>query len=288
MDRTYQASKQGFHLRVTRSAVGFYNGWVTSLPLIELENVTVQRGPRVALDRVTLSIAQGEHVAILGPNGSGKSTLMKLISRDLYPRQTAEPWSLRILGSESWDLFELRNRIGLVSNDWMQMCTRSFSGLEIVLSGFFGSVGIWPYHDVTREMEATAREAMETLEIAHLAERSTDHMSSGEARRFLIARALVHGPQALMLDEPTTSLDLRATDELRQMLSKLARRGIGIIMVTHHLPDIIPEIERVVTIRGGRIVRDGAKREVLEAGALSELFGLRVEVLKRGGYYHVL
>jgi iron complex transport system ATP-binding protein len=251
---------------------------VTSLPLIELENVTVQRGQRVALDRVTLSIAQGEHVAILGPNGSGKSTLMKLISRDLYPRRTAEPWSLRILGSERWDLFELRNRLGLVSNDWMQMCTRSFSGLEIVLSGFFGSVGIWPYHEVTPAMEATAREAMETLEIAHLAERSTDQMSSGEARRFLIARALVHGPQALMLDEPTTSLDLRATRELRQTLSKL----------THHLPDIIPEMERVVAIRGGRIVRDGAKRDVLEAGALSELFGLEVEVIERGGYYHVL
>ena len=134
----------------------------------------------------------------------------------------------------------------------------------------------------------TAREVMETLEIANLAERATDHMSSGEARRFLIARALVHGPQALILDEPTTSLDLRATHELRETLSRLARRGIGIIMVTHHLPDIIPEMERVVLIRQGRISRDGAKREVLEAGALSELFGVPVEVLERGGYYHVL
>jgi iron complex transport system ATP-binding protein len=261
---------------------------VPSIPLIELENVTVQRGPRVALDSVTLSIGQGEHVAILGPNGSGKSTLMKLISRDLYPRLKPEPWALRILGSERWDLFDLRNRLGLVSNDWMQMCTRNYSGLEIVLSGFFGSVGIWPYHAVTPEMEATAREAMETLDIAHLADRSTDHMSSGEARRFLIARALVHAPQALMLDEPTTSLDLRATRELRETLSKLARRGIGIIMVTHHLPDIIPEMERVVAIRHGRIARDGAKRDVLQADVLGELFGAPVEVLERGGYYHVL
>jgi iron complex transport system ATP-binding protein len=129
---------------------------------------------------------------------------------------------------------------------------------------------------------------METLAIAHLAERATDHMSSGEARRFLIARALVHGPQALILDEPTTSLDLRATHELRETLSRLARRGIGIIMVTHHLPDIIPEMERVVLIRQGRISRDGAKRDVLEAAALSELFGVPVEVLERAGYYHVL
>ena len=259
-----------------------------SLPLIELDNVTVQRGSRVVLDGVTLAIAQGEHVAILGPNGSGKSTLIKLISRDLYPRLKPEPWSLRILGRDTWNLFDLRNRLGLVSNDWMQMCTRDFSGFEIVLSGFFGSVGIWPYHAVTPAMQATAREVMETLEIAHLSERSTDHMSSGEARRFLIAWALVHGPRALVLDEPTTSLDLRATHELRETLSKLARRGIGIIMVTHHLPDIIPEVERVVLIRLGRISRDGAKREVLEAGALSELFGVPVAVLERGGYYHVL
>jgi len=258
------------------------------VPLIELANVTVQRGPRVVLDGFTLSIAQGEHVAILGPNGSGKSTLVKLISRDLYPRMKPEPWSLRILGSDHWDLFELRNQLGLVSNDWMQMCTRDFSGFEIVLSGFFGSVGIWPHQTVTAAMEDTARAVMETLEISHLAERATDHMSSGEARRFLIARALVHGPQALILDEPTTSLDLRATCELRDILSKLAQSGIGIIMVTHHLPDIIPEMERVVLIRRGRIVRDGLKHKVLEAGTLSELFGIPVEVLERGGYYHVL
>ena len=258
------------------------------MPLIQLENVTVQRGPRVVLDGVTLSIAQGEHVAILGPNGSGKSTLIKLISRDLYPRLKAEPWSLRILGRDRWNLFELRNQLGLVSNDWMQMCTRDFSGFEIVLSGFFGSVGIWPHHTVTPAMKATAREVMETLEIAHLGERATDHMSSGEARRFLIARALVHRPQALILDEPTTSLDLRATHELRAILSKLAQSGIGIIMVTHHLPDIIPEIERVVLLRQGRISRDGAKGDALQADALSDLFGIPLEMLERAGYYHVL
>src|ERR1017187_7238132 len=173
------------------------------VPLLDFQNVTVQRGESVVLDGVTLAIAQGEHVAILGPNGSGKSTLIKLISRDLYPLLKAEPWSLRILGRDRWNLFDLRNQLGLVSNDWMQMCTRDYSGFEIVLSGFFGSVGIWPHHAVTPAMEATAREGMETLEIMHLADRATDHLSSGEARRFLIARALVHSPQALILDEPT-------------------------------------------------------------------------------------
>jgi iron complex transport system ATP-binding protein len=261
---------------------------MTGIPLIEFENVTVQRGDRVVLDSVTLSIAQGEHAAIIGPNGSGKSTLIKLISRELYPRLKPEPWSLRILGRDRWHLFDLRNHLGLVSNDWMQMCTREFSGYEIVLSGFFGSVGIWPYHEVTPEMRRKACEVMDLLEIAHLAERETDAMSSGEARRILIARALVHDPRALVLDEPTTSLDLHATWELREILRKLAAAGIGIVMVTHHLPDIIPEMKRVVLLRGGRVYRDGPKEQVLGAATLSGLFGIPVEVLERDGYYHVL
>ncbi|MBS1859176.1 MAG: ATP-binding cassette domain-containing protein [Acidobacteria bacterium] len=257
-------------------------------PLIELHNVTVQREERVALDGVTLSIAQGEHAAIIGPNGSGKSTLIKLISRELYPVLKEQPWSMRILGEERWRLFDLRNQLGIVSNDWMQMCTCAFSAHEIVLSGFFGSVGVWPYHEVTPAMEEKTREVMDLLEISHLAERNTVELSSGEARRILVARALVHDPRALILDEPSNSLDLHATHELREVLRKLAARGITILMVTHHLPDIIPEMRRVVLIRDGRVYRDGAKEEILNSATLSGLFGIPVEVIERGGYYHVL
>jgi len=258
------------------------------VPLIEFQNVTVQRDTEIVLHDVSLTIPQGQHLAILGPNGSGKSTFIKLISRELYPRLKSEPWSLRIMGRDRWNLFDLRNHLGIVSNDWAAMCTRAYSGFEIVLSGFFGSVGIWPNHHVEPEMERETREVMELLEIAHLADRNTDAMSSGEARRILIARALVHHPQALILDEPTTSLDLRATRELRDILRKLANSGISLIMVTHHLPDIIPEIGRVALIRAGRIYRDAPKREVLDAAVLSGLFEMPVELLERDGYYHVL
>jgi len=226
------------------------------IPLIDFQNVTVRRGGRVVLDGVTLTIAQGEHAAILG--------------------------------RDRWHIFDLRHHLGIVSNDWVQMCTRDYSGYEIVLSGFFGSVGIWPNHEVTRPMEEKAHAILELLEISHLAERNTNEMSSGEARRILIGRALVHDPQALIFDEPTSSLDLHATHELREVLRKLARAGISLLMVTHHLPDIIPEIGRVVAIRGGRIYRDGPKERVLDAATLSAVFGLPVEVLLRAGYYHVL
>jgi iron complex transport system ATP-binding protein len=258
-------------------------------PLIELNNVTVQRDERVALDGVSLSIAEGEHAAIIGPNGSGKSTLIKLISRDLYPiLKEGQLWSMRILGEECWRLFDLRNILGIVSNDWMQLCTCAYSAQEIVLSGFFGSVGIWPYHEVTASMEEKTREVMDLLEITHLSERKTVELSSGEARRILIARALVHAPRALVLDEPSNSLDLHATHELRETLRKLASAGITILMVTHHLPDIIPEMRRVILIREGKVYRDGSKEDVLTSDTLTGLFGIPVEVIERGGYYHVL
>ena len=193
-----------------------------STPLIEFRNVTVSRDGMTALHTIDLSIATGENVAVLGPNGSGKSSLIKTITRECYPRQGS---SARILGHDVWNLFELRAHLGVVSNDLMQACTCQWPAREIALSGFFGSVGVWPYHIVTPAMERRTDEVLELLEVAHLAQRPMAEMSSGEARRVLIARALVHAPQALVLDEPTTSLDFRAKHELRAVLRKLAQSG---------------------------------------------------------------
>ncbi len=255
-------------------------------PLIEYVNVTIVRNQRVALEGITLSIGAGEHVAILGPNGSGKSTLIKTITRECYPLLRSGS-SLRILGRESWNIFELRPLLGIVSNDLLAACSRDFLGREIVLSGFFSSVGIWPHHHVTREMEEKAREVLSLLEIPHLAERRMSELSSGEARRVLIGRALVHEPISLVLDEPTASLDLHATYELRKILRKIGAAGTGLIMVTHHLHDIIPEIERVILLKEGRVFADGPKEELLRAEVLSSLFGGRFEVVQRDGYYHL-
>ncbi|HJY07927.1 MAG TPA: ABC transporter ATP-binding protein, partial [Bryobacteraceae bacterium] len=148
------------------------------------------------------------------------------------------------------------------------------------------SIGIWPNHHVTDEMEATADRVMDSLDATHLANRWLDELSSGEARRLLIARALIHNTSTLLLDEPTTSLDMAALYELRTYLRRLAQSGIGLLLVTHHLDDIIPEINRVVLLRKGRVHGDGPKDEVLAPGPLSELFDVPVEVYERRGFYH--
>ena len=155
-----------------------------------------------------------------------------------------------------------------------------------MLSGFFGSIGIWPHHVVLPEMETKARAAMARLEVEHLANRWLDELSSGEGRRLLIARALIHHPSTLLLDEPTTSLDLPTLREVRGHLRGLAQSGIGLLLVTHHLDDIIPEIERVVLLRDGAVFLDGPKTEILTSERLSATFGVPLEIAERGGFYH--
>ena len=270
-------------------------------PLLDLRNVRVMRGDvaggdmagggvatgaKIVLDDVNLRVRADEHVAVLGPNGCGKSTLIKTITRECYPT-VRKGSSMTILGQKNWNIFELRSLLGIVSNDLMSSCTGGASGLDVVLSGFFSSTRIFPNHSVDSQQRELAEAALAQLGVSHLAERAVEEMSSGEAKRVLIARALVHKPRALLFDEPCNSLDILAQRSLRETMRSLANSGIGIILVTHELPDIVPEIERVVLMSNGRIVADGRKEEVLQAESLSKLFGLKVELGRRDGYYHI-
>ncbi|MGA8272146.1 MAG: ATP-binding cassette domain-containing protein [Candidatus Sulfotelmatobacter sp.] len=255
-------------------------------PLLDLQRIRVMRGEKIALDDFSLRIRAEEHVAILGPNGCGKSTLIKTITRECYP-VADENSSMSILGQDCWDVFDLRARLGIVSNDLMLSCTGDACGRDVVLSGFFSSISIFSNHTVDPKHRQLADAALAQLKISHLAERPVCEMSSGEARRVLIARALVHNPRALLFDEPCNSLDLAAQQTLRQTMRTLANSGIGIVLVTHELGDIIPEIERVVLMSRGHIVADGPKNEILQPERLSAIFGAPVEIARRDGYYQM-
>lgn len=268
-----------------------------SAPLLDYRNVSVYRGDTLALNGVNLEVAVGEHVAILGPNGCGKSTLIKTFTRECYPASGHGESHLRILGQEAWDVVDLRRMLGIVTNDLVDECTRGMSSdfaelprrvtaRDTVISGFFSSIGVWAHHVVTDEMRAKADALLERLGVLHLADRLLTEMSSGEVRRVVIARALVHDPSSLVLDEPTNSLDLRATHDLRDAVRTIAQSGLSVMLVTHHLSDIIPEIERVILIKRGRVVDDGPKAELLTSARLSELFEMPLEVVRRGDLYH--
>lgn len=257
-------------------------------PLLEFENVTVVKGGnKKVLDSISVRIWEGENVAVLGPNGAGKSSLIKTITREYYPLPAQGGYLFRIWGQETWNVFELRFALGIVSNDLQYAYTRDITGLDVVLSGFFGSIGL--YHErPTAGMKKKARDVMAFLEVEHLNGRAMDEMSSGEARRLLIGRALVHEPRALILDEPTTSLDLHASYKFCDILRKIARSGTSVILVTQNISDIIPEIGRVVLMKNGKIYKDGAKERIVTAANIGGLFGTGVEVWKKNGYFYAL
>jgi len=263
---------------------------INSQTFLEMRAVNVARGDRVVLHDVNLSIRAGEHVAILGPNGCGKSTLILAMTCQLYP--IVQPGMLvRIFGRERWDLTELRRHFGIVSAsplgaDLPGERTAVTSGLDAVISGFFSASTLWPNLHVTAEMRERAQEALARMEATHLSQQLVGAMSAGEKRRILIARALVHRPQQLLLDEPSNALDLAAQRELRETLRGLARKGTGLVMVTHHLGDILPEIERIILMRDGRIVADGPRDTLLTEPRLSELFHAPIRIGRDAEWLH--
>jgi len=252
---------------------------------LSLSNVNVARGDRVVLHDVNLSVRAGEHVAILGPNGCGKSTLILTITCQIYP--IVQPgMQVKIFGRDRWDLTQLRKHFGVVGMDLPGERTAVTTGLDAVIAGFFSASTLWPNLHVTDEMRERAAEALDRIDATRLATQLVGEMSAGEKRRILIARALVHRPRQLLLDEPSNALDLAAQRELRETLRGLAQEGTGLVLVTHHLGDILPEIRRVILMRDGRIVGDGPREELLTEERLSELFRAPVRIGRDDVWLH--
>jgi iron complex transport system ATP-binding protein len=256
-----------------------------SLPFLEMQHVDVARGEVVVLHDINLKIDAGEHVAILGPNGCGKSTLIKTITCECYPIIAPET-SIQLLGRARWDVSQLRQQLGVVEAHLPGERTGVTRGIDAVVAGFFSASTLWPNLHVTPEMRERAHGALNRMGATYLEQNLVGQMSAGEQRRIMIARALVHQPGMLLLDEPSNALDIAAQRELREALRLVVQQGTGVIMVTHHLADILPEMDRVIMMREGRIFADGSKEELITAEKLRDLFGVEVTLTQRDGYWH--
>lgn len=254
--------------------------------LIEISNATIWRGSTCVFENLNLAIAQHERVAILGPNGSGKTTLLKTINRELYP-VAAKGSRIRILGREVWNVWDLRRHIGVVSHDLHSRYTPTTTALEVVVSGFFSSIGVHGLlaERVNSQQLEKAAHMLSRLGIGELSGTELKAMSTGQQRRCLLARALVHEPKTLILDEPTTGLDFAASFDYLRRVGQLANSGHNIVIVTHHLSDIPREVERIVILKNGTIVADGDKEAVLNANILSEVYETPVRVTQTDGYF---
>jgi len=254
---------------------------------LELRAVEAWLGPRPVFEDLSLSLHLGENTAVLGPNGSGKSSLIKLLARSMYP--VVKPGSLlRIFGSDTVNLWELRRRMGLVSQDQQVAYAAAVPAVEVVLSGFFGSVGLGRPHQPSPAQRRRALELLAEQDLADLAERPYGQLSQGQQRRLLLARALVHEPQLLVLDEPLQGLDLPARHRLLASLRRLCQAGTTLLLVTHEVEAIVPEIQRCLLLREGKLRADGPPEQVLRDGPLSDLFDTPLRVVCASGYRQVL
>jgi len=265
---------------------GGYNPGMREPPLIEIHEATLFRGSTRVFHHFTLVIPQHQCVAILGPNGSGKTTLLKAINRELYP-VASEHSRIRILGRERWNVWDLREHIGLVSGDLQYGFHPEASALDAVVSGYFSSIGVdaRQWKQLKEEQRENAEAVLRALGLGALRDRAYRTLSTGQQRRCLLGRALVHDPDTLILDEPTTGLDLTASFDFMGRIRDLARRGRSLVLVTHHLNEIPPEVERVIILKEGEIVADGPKESVLRPSLLSEVYGVNVRVAEVDGHF---
>lgn len=252
--------------------------------MIELINVSACQQQHRAINELNLRIDAGERVAILGPNGAGKSSLLKLLSREIYPLEV--PGSeLRLFGSTTFNLWDLRLRMGFVSQDLQEDYTPYTRALDVVVSGFFGAIGTHERLQPSDVQLARAQALLQTVGMPELGQRMYQRLSTGQKRRLLLARALVHEPEVLVLDEPASGLDMGAAAVFLKLLRNFCEAERSLIITTHHLDEIIPEINRVVLLREGCVVADGAKADVLTPACLSDLFETRLEVAEQDGWY---
>lgn len=253
-------------------------------PLFEMRHASVAMGDKTILKDIDLSIGHGERMVILGPNGSGKSSLIKVMMGE-YRCDTSDPRSLvNIRGTDLWNAQEVRAAFGLVSSDLQVDFMRELDGLDAVISGFFGSIGTNRSQSIDARMVAQAKKALRMVGGTRLADKDVSIMSMGEARRILMARALVNDPEALILDEPMNNLDLTGRHAVRQAMTSIAQAGKTLVLVTQDPSDIIPEIDRVVLMRGGKVFKDGGM-DVLNEENLSKLFKIPVRLVWRDGRY---
>ena len=254
--------------------------------MIDIKNITVYRHSSRVLDQFSLRVEQGEKIAVLGPNGAGKSTLLKILARDLYP--VVKPGShVKMFGKENIDVVELRKHMGIISQDLQEDYTPYTSGLQVVMSGFFGAIGAHGHLQTSVEQDNSAQAILQQLGMGEFADTMYQRLSTGQKRRLLVARALINDPGTLIFDEPCTGLDVQAAHQLLDLMQSLCTASRTLVLTTHHVEEIIPDVERVVLLKQGRVLADGHKQDIMTDDSLSDLYDMSIRVENESGWYRL-
>ena len=244
-------------------------------------------GGQPVIHDLCLKLKIGESTTVLGPNGAGKSTIVNLINRSLYP--IVKPDShLAIFGTTTINIWQLRSSIGIVNSDLETRFSPSILAKELIQSAFFGSTRLGRDQNPSLDQIAKSDMLLNQLNLEAFAEKPYGQLSDGQRRRLMIARALVHNPKVLVLDEPCRALDLKACHQLLDTLRELCQQGTTLLVITHRIDTILPEMSRILFVKHGRICADGTPDQLLQDHKLSNLFNTPLRVLEHKGFRQVL
>ena len=255
--------------------------------MLSIKNLTATIDGKTVLNGFDLEVGAGEVHVIMGPNGAGKSTLLKMLLGEVHS-VPLDHTRVRLFGEERWNVWDVRKKLGIVSYDLQRDYLICAEGRNVVLSGFYASNDTYDHQTFTRDQVSRADEVMRELGIESFATRVFGHLSTGEQRRFLLGRALVHDPPVLVLDEPTSGLDLKSCFQYLDLVRTQIYKGKTIVLVTHHLHEIPPEIDRVIFLKGGKILADGPKLNLLTDDRISTLFDRPIVLAQANGWYQAL
>ena len=254
--------------------------------LFNFQNVSAYRTTTLALNKISFTIESGQHTVILGPNGAGKSTLLKLLYRELYPTLEGNG-CMELFGRSRWNVWQLRDRMGIVSLDLQRRYNSEVVGRDVVLSGFFSTIGNVREDELTEKHMDVFNSVVAELQLETLLEKRFRYLSTGQQRRCLLGRSLVNDPEALVLDEPTAGLDVPSMFRYFDTAKKLITSGKTIVLVTHHVHEIPPEIDNVILLKNGQVFKQGDKQTLLTEVTLCELFDVNLCLTQQNGHYSI-
>ena len=254
-------------------------------PVIEISGLAIQRDALI-LRRIDWRVERGQHWVVLGANGSGKTSMLRALTGYLPPTSGI----IRVLGETygRTDWRELRKHVGLVSSSINQLMPENETALAAVISGKSAMIGYWG--EIERADRTRATTILRRVEAAALADRPWLYLSQGERQRVLIGRALMASPRLLILDEPCAGLDPVAREHFLQFLQRLARarRAPTMILVTHHVEEIVPAFSHVIVLASGAVISAGPRSKVLNSKLLSTAFGASVRLARRSDRYSLM
>lgn len=250
--------------------------------VFSLQEVTVKRGNKALLDKVSWQVNEGERWVVLGPNGAGKTTLVQLLAGRLYPTQG----EVTIVGEKlgQIDLQQLRPIVGVASSAVDEKIDKDATVLNIVLASAYGYLSRG-HENYEHQDQIRAHEILNKFQIAHLADRRYGTLSTGEKKRVQIARALMSNPEILLLDEATSGLDLRGREEIIADLSNFAADEYApvLVLVTHHVEEIPSGFTHLLMLKEGVVSAKGELAATLSEENLSLTFDIPIHIIYEAG-----